>query len=424
MSRLFLLSFLWVSILVFVGETAFAEEVNSGLETSSKTEEVPGVFLTLKGINVASQTPLEGMANWKLINQDTNQVISLKGENSDTRIPIQTAKSNHAESTQVVTKGRWLINAINGEYTGLSIVDVGVENQLVEVNMHHKFVKVTINTPKEAIAGTILPISWEKPNNIDGKINFQKASEKALFYAPPNLYTKNQKESKANIYLPSEPGDYMLRFYNTRDTKEAIVEYRVTLKPADIEFTAPEVAIAGTEIDITWRAPKDSSAKINLNYPSVKPFYNSKFSVLTKGKEKGKLLLPSDEGDYVLRWFNAYDRQLVLERPIKILKEKIVITAPEVAKPGEKITISWEAPMRSSAKLVLSGIDDDPKARPMAVIYTQGKTEYALTLPNKEGEYIIRWKNFSDGKIMAEKTISVLNKSKELSAPDKKSFDI
>ncbi len=63
--------------------------------------------------------------------------------------------------------------------------------------------------------------------------------------------------------MPSAAGDYILRWYNLSDRK-IVVEKALKLVEEQISINAPDEISTGTELDLSWDAPKTAEAKINL----------------------------------------------------------------------------------------------------------------------------------------------------------------
>ncbi len=218
-------------------------------EALQKVVEQPKM-LTIKAVDEENGGLLNQTIDWKLINQDTEEVISITGNGTGKDIRI----AGKEPLENAITSGKWLVSGSSGIYSGQTSIEIsGDENQLVKVNMNKQLPKAKINAPDKALTGTEITVSWEAPDVEAGKINLQLADDKPDFYANPSIYTKNKKE--ASMRLPSEAGDYRLRFFSLQDKKSVLSERSLTLTPAEIAINAPDEAGAGTEIDVIWLAP-------------------------------------------------------------------------------------------------------------------------------------------------------------------------
>ncbi len=275
--------------------------------------------------------------------------------------------------------------------------------------------QITLNAPNEAGTGTEIDISWDAPKTTEAKITLEPAGEKPKYYSNPHLYTKNKNQS--SMRLPAVAGDYVLRWYNLSD-KNIVTEHPIVLREEAITLNAPDEAGAGTEIDISWQAPKTAEAKITLEPQGEKPKFYSSFHVYTKKKNETVMRLPSTAGDYVLRYYNISDKNIVVERPIKITEQTITINAPDEALAGSEIELSWDAPKGLNSFINIQLADEKPNYNAKTYLYTQKKQSDYMRMPSAAGEYMLRWWNRKDRKIMAEKSITLTAADIQISAPE------
>ncbi len=360
------------------------------------------------------------MIDWKLIHQDTEEVISLKGSGAGVEILLvgdETDKysKNIVATKKSITSGNWLVSGTSGNYSGETTVTIENEDQLIKVDFNKELPKITLKAANEAITGTEIDVSWEAPKGLEGLINLQIIDDKPKYHASPLKYTKDK--TQATLRLPSVAGDYLLRFYDNED-RIVLAEHPIKLKEAEIVITAPEEAGTGTEIDLSWIAPKDAEAKINLEMVGEKPKFHSNPHYYIKNKKEGVMRMPSIAGDYVLRWYNLSDRKVVVEKPIKLIEEQITISAPDEAGTGTEIDLSWIAPKTAEAKINLEPVGEKPKFHSNPHIYTKKKTEGTMRMPSAAGDYILRWYNLSDRKIVVEKALKLVEEQISINAPD------
>jgi len=280
---------------------------------------------------------------------------------------------------------------------------------------------ITITAPDEIGTGTELDLSWEAPKSAQAVINLQLANEKPSFNSRPYFYVQNNKNSEATMRMPSQEGDYVLRYFNQSDRK-MMAERPIKLVAETITITAPDEIGTGTELDLSWEAPKSAQAVINLQLADEKPSFNSRpyFYVQNNKNSEATMRMPSQEGDYVLRYFNQSDRKLMAERPIKLVAETITITAPDEASAGTNIDLSWDAPKSAQAIINLQLADEKPNFNSRPYFYVQNKKDgsASMRMPSVEGNYIIRYYNQSDRKVMAERPISIASVAVSINAPD------
>ncbi len=391
-----------------------AEQLNDALK---KVVEQPKV-LTLQAIDEKTGTIFNKMIEWTFSNQQTDEVITLSasGNGKDFSIASKDTKQS-TDSAALISAGNWLIKGTSNSYSGDASVEItGKDNQLIKVNFARELPKVTINAADEAVVGTELKLSWEAPKEVEGLLNLQLADEKPKYHASPLLHTKDKSE--ATMRLPSVAGNYVLRFYDVHDRDIILTERPITLKNIEIVINAPDEIGTGTELDLSWIAPKDAEAKINLEIVGEKPKFHANPHLYIKGKKEGSMRMPATAGDYILRWYNLSDRKAVMERPIKLVESQVTITAPDEAGAGTEVDLSWDAPKTAEAKITLEVAGEKPKFHSNPHLYIKGKKEGSMRMPSTAGDYILRWYNLSDRIIVTEKAIKLTEEVVTINAPD------
>ena len=295
--------------------------------------------------------------------------------------------------------------SVEGDYV-LRYYNQSDRKVMAESEISIKSVSVKIDAPEEAVAGTVIDLSWEAPKGLDSLINIHPADEKPNYNARPYIYTK--KKDSDVLRMPSVAGDYILRWFNRNDRK-IMHERPIKITEATIVINAPEEATAGTEIELNWEAPKDLDSFINIHPADKNPNYNAKPYVYTKKKDSAFLRMPSISGEYTLRWFNRNDREILYERAIKIIAAEINIDVPDEIKVNSEIEISWQAPKGLNSFINIQKIGEKPSFNAKPYVYTKKKTADYLKMPSETGDYVLRWYNRHDRKIVAEKEISIIS---------------
>ena len=393
-----------------------AEQLNDALKQVVEKAKV----ISIRAMDEKQGSIFHKMIDWKLINEDTEEVISLKGSGAGVNISLiddDSDKKKEVTTEQTISSGNWLISGTSGNYSGEKSVTIEDNDQLINVNFNRQLPKVVIKAADEAITGTELDVSWEAPKDLKGLINLQISDEKPIYHSTPLKYT--QGISEATLRLPSVAGEYVLRFYDNQD-RIVLAEHPITLKEAEIVITAAEEAGTGTELELSWIAPKDAKAIINLEAADDKPKFHSNPNLYVDNKKKeGIMRMPAIAGDYVLRWYNRSDRKLVTEKPIKLTESTITLNSPEQAGTGNEIELSWEAPKTTQAKLNLEFDGDKPKFHSNPNLYIDDKKkDRIMRMPSTAGNYILRWYNRSDQKIVLEKPITLVESVITINAPE------
>lgn len=387
---------IFISIFFTLKISKFLSEREKVIEND--TNKITSVEIKAEG-GVARKSINEKI-DWVIVNEKTKQVVTTRTEGG-----VANIKLNIYEDTQ---KNIWVVSAKSKLYSGIAKLDNN-NIKLGQFKMYLSKIQAAINVElhiqKNATATTSIPIKWEVPEGTNVKINIQGEDEEPLFYAPPNLFTANYKSNETMLRMPSEPGNYIVRLYDTKHINDPLKEIKIKIVRANIEINAPSEGIAGTSINLSWVSPKSSQGQINIKKKDEKIEYYSRYYVRTRGKESVNLILPSQEGEYVFRWYDFYSKKLIIEKDIKIHRADIKIYVKTKAKLGEKIRVRWSAPKNSMAKVYLK---NDLNDKVVARFTVNEKKESEIVMPKKPGMYYLVWICDGDKQEMKRKKIEVI----------------
>ncbi|MEB8432971.1 VWA domain-containing protein [Cocleimonas sp. KMM 6892] len=404
------------------GGLYFPADSAEQLSVALKQIVVKAKVISIRAIDEKTGEVFPKIIDWKLINQDTEEVISLEGSGAGVEILLagdetDNNSKNIVTTEKSITAGKWLVSGTSGNYSGEATVNIEDNDQKISINFNKKLPKVVINAANEAITGTELDVSWEAPKGLKGLINLQLSEDEPKYHASPLKHTKGISET--TLRLPSVAGEYVLRFYDNQD-RMILAEHPITLKEAEIVINAPEEVGTGTELELSWIAPREAKAKINLEAADDKPKFHRNPHLYVKNKKKeGVMRMPATAGEYVLRWYNQSDRKLVTEKPIALVESTITLNAPDQAGTGSELELSWEAPKTTEAKINLELEGDKPRfhSNPHLSVDDR-KKQRIMRMPATAGNYILRWYNRSDQKVVLEKPITLVESVITINAPD------
>jgi uncharacterized protein YodC (DUF2158 family) len=255
-----------------------------------------------------------------------------------------------------------------------------------------------------------LDLTWQAPKGLAGFINIQSIDAEINDYAQPHVRIDQRQE--ASMRVPTTTGDYILRWYSDHD-RQVLAQHKIKLISSEIKIIAPKQAMPGETLKLSWQAPKGLDAFINIQPSADTQDYKASPYVYINDDASAELELPTEAGNYTLRWYDRDSHKILAKRAIILSGNFISIHAPESVIATQKAEISWKAPddLDSFINIQLADQKADYNATPY--IYTRGKQKGLLEIPEVTGEYVLRWYNRTDHKVMAERKIKVLEIQKK-----------
>jgi len=127
--------------------------------------------------------------------------------------------------------------------------------------------------------------------------------------------------------------------------------------------------------------------------------------------------MPTEPGDYEIRYVLYQGRTTLTSTPISITEAQVSVAAPETAEMGSTIKIEWEGPNSNNDFIAVFPVGDED-AKYTARTYTRHGSPLKLLMPNKPGDYEIRYVLYQGRTELASTPISITEAQVSVSAPD------
>ncbi len=149
-------------------------------------------------------------------------------------------------------------------------------------------------------------------------------------------YVYVSKGQPAELLMPGEAGDYELR-YKFRD-QTVIATRAITAIEAAVSMTAPDRALAGSEIAVGWVGPDADYDNIQLAEVGSDSYLSYAY---VRDNNPVLLTLPDEPGTYELRYKLA-DTEIIATRPIEVVPAESGLSTDEGALVPVPVTLAAE----------------------------------------------------------------------------------
>lgn len=256
----------------------------------------------------------------------------------------------------------------------------------VTVALEFKVAAALKLTPSgQAPVGSKVSVNWTGPNRAGDYITVVKAGATVTDYLD---YRQTKDGNPVAITLPADPGDYEMRYVLGRPQR---ILASVPLKAVAVQatLTAPPTAPAGGKISIAWTGPANPGDWITVVKPDAAvSTYNDYFDAKPENREHHDLGMPTDPGDYELRYVLA-GKSIIARTPIKVVGSQATLTVPPSAAVGSAVDVAWTGPGNSGDWITVVKAD-----APVSMYndYFDAKPDnHSLHMPVEPGDYEIRY---------------------------------
>ena len=275
-------------------------------------------------------------------------------------------------------------------------------------------VEATLTAPEEAIAGSTIEVSWLGPDYRNDYIGIGRVDADGADLWENFTYTR--EGSTLDLQVPVTPGDYMIAYY-TDQGRVNIGEVPIRVTEVTATLSAPATAVVGETIDVGWTGPDYDLDYIGIGQVGARMSDVWENWTYTREGNPTELLIPTEEGDYLIQYFLAQDRTAIASVPITVGAVGASVTAPAEAVAGSTIEVSWTGPDNQNDYIGIGVADADGADRWDNLTYTRDGSPLDLQLPTEPGAYVIRYFLAQDRVPIAETAISLAPVTASLSAP-------
>ncbi len=267
----------------------------------------------------------------------------------------------------------------------------------------------TISAPDTAAVGSNVVVGWTGPGNERDYISVARPDSE------PGQYINYEytRASEVSLTMPSDPGTYELRYI--LDEGPRTLETRtITVAEASATISAPDTAMAGSDITVGWTGPGNQRDYVSIAEPDTKPGQYFEYEY-TRAPEVS-LTMPSDPGTYELRYILDEGPRTLETRNITLTEAVATITAPDTAVRGTQVEVEWTGPRGSRDYLSIARAD---AADTEYESYSNARDTptVSLRLPQETGSYELRYVLGKARKVIARRPLEVTLPSARLAVP-------
>lgn len=169
--------------------------------------------------------------------------------------------------------------------------------------------------------------------------------------------------------------------------------------------SGPEMAKAGTVIEIAWTGPNDSSDYVTVVKSDAKDReYNDFFRPSKESPES--LQVPDAVGPHEIRYVHADERKVLARQAIELIPVEATVSGPDSIGAGATIEVEWTGPNSPSDYITVVEIGEaDDEYNDFA--RTSSGNPASFLVPDGLGKYEIRYVLASSKRVLASQPLTI-----------------
>lgn len=258
-----------------------------------------------------------------------------------------------------------------------------------------------LTVPETAVAGSEIDVSWEIESAKGDYVTIAKAGAKDsenFGYS----YTHDKKAATLTTLL--EPVKAEVR-YISGITGKILARAPVQLTEFNITLTAPEQAVAGSSVSITWTGPGYERDFITIVPKDTKDGEYEKWNY-TKAGNPLEVVATHIPGEAEIRYMAEQGNVVLARQPITIIAGEITLKAAAAAVAGSAVSIEWTGPDNKGDFITIV-----PKSTKDGIYekyaYTKAGSPASVTATRAFGDAEIRYMNEDGNKVLARAPITI-----------------
>ncbi len=175
-------------------------------------------------------------------------------------------------------------------------------------------VGASLTVSGKAQTGGVLEVAWTGPGN---QGDYVAVAVKGAALPDTTYYFDVADGPESRLQMPSEPGDYEIRYITNTEPRVILASAPVTLEDVALTLKAPKTAPAGGSVSVLWNGTTNPSDYIAFARPGEALPHVESMAVTGDGNPL-QVPVPEQPGEYELRYFFAAGDRVVRSLPITV----------------------------------------------------------------------------------------------------------
>ena len=266
--------------------------------------------------------------------------------------------------------------------------------------------EVSIESQDIAGVGIRIPVIWTGPDEEFDYIAIAERGSDELI----NL-TRTSQGSPLELEMPTSPGEFELRYISNKF--DAVLSTRpISVNETSVTLDAVDEASVGESVSVNWEGPDEQYDVIGVGRIGESSLVNKVYT------EKGsplKVQMPTQPGEYELRYILYQDKTALSSRLINVVAATVSLDAVDEASVGESVSVTWEGP---DEQYDIIGVGKVGESTLINSVYIENDSPLMVQMPTQPGEYELRYILYQGKTVLSSRPITVVAAAVSLDAVD------
>jgi len=186
---------------------------------------------------------------------------------------------------------------------------------LVTVPLTVAEVMATITAPASAPAGSTLEVGFTGPNYDNDYIGIGRVGANGSSAWESFIYTRDG--SPAQLQVPGTPGAYEISYFAGQN-RSTLSTVAIEVTAVEATLTAPAVVVAGASVEFGWTGPGYDGDYIAIGRVGATGSSQWQAFAYTRDGNPARMTVPTEPGEYLLRYFLGEGRIVIGEVPVTV----------------------------------------------------------------------------------------------------------
>lgn len=244
-------------------------------------------------------------------------------------------------------------------------------------------------------------VAWSGPGANEDSISVARPGQ------PPGAYlalTRIRGPVPVQIWAPSEPGEFEVRYLHGRPTK-VLAAAKLTVTPVTAGVQADGPVKVAAWIEATWEGPAGETDYISVARVDHAPGAYVNQTRVKQGNP-ARLRAPSDPGDYEIRYVLGRGNKVLARAPIVVEAVAATVQTDAAVKAGAEFPVAWTGPAYPEDIITIALATHPPGGSVVAKRVSLGNP-LKLKAPLKPGAYEVRYLLGRGNRVLARVPIIV-----------------